>query len=47
MAEIRNADWAGLSTPMIKASPHGGGPYGPNVPMRNAPAENDPFGLRR
>jgi peptide deformylase len=51
MAEIRNADWAALSTPMInpmiKVSPHGGGPYGPNVPMRNAPAENDPFGLRR
>jgi peptide deformylase len=26
MAEIRNAEWSGLAAPVVKVSPHGGGP---------------------
>ena len=31
MAEIRNAEWSGLTPPLIKVSPHSGGAFGPGV----------------
>jgi peptide deformylase len=31
MAEIRNAEWSGLTPPVIKVSPHSGAAFGPGV----------------